>query len=102
MFRTNFDDSALFYAAGGDQGIDHYISVSICNNSVHVNMDFGDEPTHTILGKHANLTQWNNLTVFHEYNRVHLSLNNERVTVNISHNAVLYIDPEIYIAGGPD
>ncbi|KAK4876618.1 hypothetical protein RN001_009124 [Aquatica leii] len=102
MFKTNFDDSALFYAAGGDQGINHYIAASVYNNSIYIKMDFGDEPLSAILGQNANLKDWNNLTIYHEYNKVHLSLNDEKITINITEHAFLYIDPEIYIAGGPE
>lgn len=102
MFKTNFDDSALFYAAGGDQFLDHYIAASVYNNSIYIKMDFGDEPLSAVLGHNANLKEWNNLTIFHVYDKVHLSLNDEKVIMNISGNSLLYIDPEIYIAGGPE
>lgn len=102
FFKTRFDDSALFYASGGQEGIDHYIAASIYNNSVYIEMDFGDEPFLAILGQNADFKEWNNLTIFHEYERVHLSLNNERITLNITGNSCVYIDPEIYIGGGPE
>ncbi|KAB0796088.1 hypothetical protein PPYR_10149 [Photinus pyralis] len=102
MFKTNFDDSALFYAAGGDQGINHYIAASVYNNSVYVNMDFGNEPLSAVLGQDANLKDWNNFTIYHSYNKVILALNHERIVINITENSFLYIDPEIYIAGGPE
>ncbi|XP_017768097.1 PREDICTED: uncharacterized protein LOC108556443 [Nicrophorus vespilloides] len=102
LFKTRFDDSSLFYAAGGEEGIDHYIAASIYNNSVYIEIDFGDEPINTILGKSNNFTEWNNLTIFHEHERIHLVLNDELVTINISRNPLLYIDPEIYIGGGPE
>lgn len=102
LFKTRFDDSALFYASGGDQGIDHYIAASIYNNSIFVEMDFGDEPLSVILGQGTDLNVWNNLTIFHKYDKVHVTLNREKVTLNITGNSVLYIDPEIYIGGGPE
>lgn len=102
-FKTRFDDSALFYASGGERDtIDHYIAASIYNNSVYIEMNFGGEVMSQVLGRNSNLKQWHNLTIFHEYDRVHLSLNDERVTLNISGNSFLYIDPEIYIGGGPE
>lgn len=102
-FKTRFDDSALFYASGGQDGtIDHYIAASICNGSVYVELDFGGEVMTAVLGRHANLTAWHNLTIFHESDRVHLSLNQERLTLRIRENAFLYIDPEIYLGGGPE
>ncbi|CAG9818527.1 unnamed protein product [Phaedon cochleariae] len=104
VFKTRFDDSALLYAAGGEQGIDHYIAASIYNNSVFVEVNFGEDPIVTVLGQNAGfkLYQWNNLTIFHEYDKLHLILNEERVTLNITGNLLLYIDPEIYIGGGPE
>lgn len=102
LFKTRFDDSALFYASGGDQGIDHYIAASIYNNSVYIELDFGDDSLSATLGQNADLTQWNNLTIFHEHERVHLILNDENMTLNITGNSLLYIDPEIYIGGGPE
>nr|CAH7733562.1 unnamed protein product [Callosobruchus chinensis] len=105
IFKTRFDDSALLYAGGGELGIDHYIAASIFNNSVFVELNFGDKPLVTVLGKRSNfkLYQWNNLTIYHEYDQVHLILNEEQVTVNITYGKpLLYIDPEIYIGGGPE
>lgn len=107
MFKTRFDDSALFYASGGDQGIDHYLAASIYNNSIYIELKFGeDEALNAILGQSSDLTKWNNLTIFHEYDKVHLILNDEKITLNIGSNngnaVLLYIDPEIYIGGGPE
>ncbi|KAG5872607.1 hypothetical protein JTB14_002128 [Gonioctena quinquepunctata] len=104
MFKTQFDDSALLYAAGGEHGLDHYIAASIYNNTVFIEVDFGGDPLLTILGQTPDfkLYQWNNLTIFHEYDKLHLILNNEKVTVNITGIPLLYIDPEIYIGGGPE
>ncbi|XP_065161032.1 axotactin-like isoform X1 [Atheta coriaria] len=102
LFKTQFDDSALFYASGGDRGIDHYLAASIYNNSVYIEVDFGDGPMSTVLGVAANFSEWNNLTIFHEYDRVHLVLNEEKVTLDLTGNSLLYIDPEIYIGGGPE
>ncbi|XP_018567332.1 contactin-associated protein-like 2 isoform X2 [Anoplophora glabripennis] len=104
LFKTRFDNSALLYAAGGDLGIDHYIAASIYNNSVFIEVDFGEDPIVTILGRTSDfkLYQWNNLTIFHEYDKLHLILNEEKVTLNITGDPLLYIDPEIYIGGGPE
>lgn len=102
VFKTRFDDSALFYASGGDQGIDHYIAASIYNNSIYIEMDFGDDPISTVLGQSADFNHWNNLTIFHEHEKVHVVLNDEAITLNITGNSLLYIDPEIYIGGGPE
>lgn len=102
LFKTRFDDSALFYASGGDQGSDHYIAASIYNNSIYIELKFGEDPINVTLGKDADLTKWNNLTIFHEYERVHLILNEDKISLNISGNSLLYIDPEIYVGGGPE
>lgn len=103
-FKTRFDDSALFYASGGESDtIDHYIAASIYNNSVYIEMNFDGETKTHVLGSMSDLRMWHNLTIFHEYNRIHLSLNDERQTFNITvNNTYLYIDPEIYIGGGPE
>ncbi|XP_063931341.1 axotactin isoform X3 [Zophobas morio] len=104
LFKTRFDDSALFYAAGGEHGIDHYIAASIYNNSVHIELDFGSQSMSRVLGliNDFKLNQWNNLTIFHDHDKIHLILNNENVVLNISGSPMLCIDPEIYIGGGPE
>ncbi|CAG9767385.1 unnamed protein product [Ceutorhynchus assimilis] len=105
MFKTRFDDSALLYAAGGDHGIDHYIAASIFNNTVYVVMDFGEtNPVTVILGQTPDfkLHEWNNFTIFHEHEKIHLILNDEIKSINITGKPLLYIDPEIYIGGGPE
>lgn len=104
MFKTRFDDSALLYAAGGEQDIDHHIAASIKDNSVHVKINLGLESIYKVLGQTSDfkLHQWNNLTIYHNNDKIHLILNEEVVTVNVSNNSFLYIDPEIYIGGGPE
>ncbi|XP_057659616.1 axotactin isoform X2 [Diorhabda carinulata] len=104
LFKTRFDDSALLFAAGGVQNLNHYIAASIFNKTVFVEVNFGEYPLLTVLGQvpEFKLYQWNNLTIFHEYNRIHLILNEEKVTLNVTGIPLLYIDPEIYIGGGPE
>ncbi|CAG9857429.1 unnamed protein product [Phyllotreta striolata] len=105
LFKTRFDDSALLYAAGGEQGLDHYIAASIYNHSVYVELNFGEEdPLRQVLGQTGDfkLYQWNNLTIFHEHTVVHLILNDEKHSLNITGMPLLYIDPEVYIGGGPE
>jgi hypothetical protein len=104
LFKTRFDDSALFYAAGGEHGIDHFIAASIYNNSVYIELDFGDGRMSQILGQidDFELNQWNNLTIFHDHDKIHLILNEEKISLNITGYPMLYIDPEIYIGGGPE
>jgi len=84
----------------GEHGIDHYIAASIFNETVHVVMDFGlNSPVTIILGTTPDfkLHEWNNLTIFHEHEKVHVILNDEIHTINITGSPLLYIDPEIYI-----
>ncbi|KAH1016826.1 hypothetical protein HUJ04_007995 [Dendroctonus ponderosae] len=105
LFKTRFDDSALLYAAGGEQGVDHYIAASVFNGSVHIVMDFGENsPVTIVLGQTPDfkLHEWNNLTIFHEHEKIHLILNDEIKSLNITGKPLLYIDPEIYIGGGPE
>lgn len=105
LFKTRFDNSALFYAAGGEyERIDHYIAASIYNNSVYIELDFGNQRMTQILGKNSDfqLNQWNNLTIFHYHDKILLSLNEEKVLLDINGSPMLYIDPEIYIGGGPE
>lgn len=66
-------------------------------------MDFGDGPLSCYVGYQVNSNHWNNLTIFHNYKVVQVSLDQEVKTFEIpgsSHH--LYIDPEIYIGGGPE
>lgn len=65
-------------------------------------MDFGDGLLTANLGRNVATNIWNNLTIYHENDRVYLSLNNEKLALNITGNHHLYIDPEIYIGGGPE
>ncbi|XP_044268861.1 contactin-associated protein like 5-1 isoform X3 [Tribolium madens] len=105
LFKTRFDDSALFYAAGGEhERIDHYIAASIYNNSVYIELDFGAQTMSQTLGQNDDfqLNQWNNLTIFHDHDKILLSLNQEKVWLNLTGSPMLYIDPEIYIGGGPE
>lgn len=66
-------------------------------------MDFGDGPIQCYIGYQVNSNHWNNLTIYHHYNTVRISLDEEVILFDIpgqSHH--LYIDPEIYIGGGPE
>lgn len=102
QFKTRFDDSALFYAAGGYQGINHYIAVAIKDRKIRIEMNFGDGLLQADLGRNITNNEWKNLTIHHDNDRVHLILNDERLSLNITGNNLLYIDPEIYIGGGPE
>lgn len=101
--QTRFDDSALFYASGEHEKF-HYISASIQNGTVVVEIDMGDGgPLNTTLGQNVNCNRWFNLTISHSYNVINVSLNDIERTLRIEGSMnYLYIDPEIYIAGGPE
>lgn len=103
FFQTRFDDSALFYASGEHEKF-HYISASIQNGTVVVEIDMGDgNAVNTTLGHNVNSNRWFNLTISHSYNVVNVSLNSIKRTLYIEGSMnYLYIDPEIYIAGGPE
>ncbi|XP_075160242.1 axotactin isoform X2 [Haematobia irritans] len=103
MFRTQFDDSALFYASG--ESLKHqYIAAAIKNQSIYVEMDFGDNVMSTILTDELTRNYWHNLTIYHEQRTVRIILDDQmkilEVPATVSRN--LLFDPEIYFGGGPD
>lgn len=65
-------------------------------------MNFGEGLLQADLGNNVTNNEWKNLTIHHDHDKVHLILNDETVSLNISGNNLLYIDPEIYIGGGPE
>ncbi|XP_050531839.1 axotactin isoform X2 [Daktulosphaira vitifoliae] len=102
MFKTRFDDSALFYASG-ESHKHHHIATSIYNGSVLVEIELGDgEPIVATLGNNTNSNQWNNLTILHKDNNVDIIFNEEIISYTLAGvKNYLYIDPEIYFGGGP-
>ncbi|XP_023715268.1 EGF and laminin G domain-containing protein isoform X5 [Cryptotermes secundus] len=102
FFKTRFDDSALFYASG-EPYLRHYIAVSLLNDTLHVEIDFGDGAVSTTIGKGLLSNYWNNFTIAHHKNviSVHLNYDSEELELP-GPNYHLYIDPEIYIGGGPE
>lgn len=103
MFRTNFDDSALFYASG--ESLKHqYIAAAIRNQSIYVEMDFGDNVISTVLTDDLTRGYWHNLTILHEQRSVRIILDHQQkileLPATVSGN--LLFDPEIYFGGGPD
>ncbi|XP_049315176.1 axotactin isoform X4 [Bactrocera dorsalis] len=103
MFRTQFDDSALFYASG--ESLKHqYIAASIKNQSIHVEMDFGDNVLSTVLTDELTRSNWHNLTIHHERRTVRIILDQQMKVLDIpaTSSANLLFDPEIYFGGGPD
>jgi hypothetical protein len=103
MLQTNFDDSILFYA-DGESHKHHHLAVSILNNSVHVEMDFGSGPITFTLGDFGGVTSnhWHNLTLSHHGAKVIARLDKEEKELEVpgSHHH-LYLDPEICVGGGP-
>lgn len=102
MFKTNYDDSALFYASG-ESLKPQYIAASIKNHSAYIEMDFGDGVMAAVLGQDLTKHYWHNLTIFHENNQVVVILDDQMQILDIRgdiHN--LLFDPEIYFGGGPN
>lgn len=103
MFRTQFDDSALFYASG--ESLKHqYIAASIKNQTIHVEMDFGDNVMSTNLTDELTRNDWHNLTIYHEQRTVRIILDEQMKILEIptTSSGYLLFDPEIYFGGGPD
>jgi hypothetical protein len=102
VLQTRFDDSALFYASG-EPYLHHYIAVSIFNNTVHVEIDFGNGAVSTTIGQDVSYNYWNNFTIAHHQSMISVHLNHESEELELpGPNYHLYIDPEIYIGGGPE
>lgn len=102
MFKTRFDDSALFYASG-ESHKHHHIAVSIYNGSVVVEIELGDgDPIFATVGNNTNSNEWHNLTILHKENNVNIMFNGKiKNYVLAGTRNYLYIDPEIYFGGGP-
>ncbi|KAH8410696.1 hypothetical protein KR222_005144 [Zaprionus bogoriensis] len=103
MFRTNFDDSALFYASG--ESLKHqYIAAAIRNQSIYVEMDFGDNVISTTLTDDLTRGYWHNLTILHEQRSVRIILDQQQKVLELPATASgnLLFDPEIYFGGGPE
>ncbi|XP_068148497.1 LOW QUALITY PROTEIN: axotactin [Drosophila tropicalis] len=103
MFRTNFDDSALFYASG-ESLKNQYIAASIKNQSIYVEMDFGDNVMSTVLTDELTRGFWHNLTILHEQRTVSIILDHQQKVLELPSTASgnLLFDPEIYFGGGPE
>lgn len=102
MFKTRYDDSALFYASG--ESLKHqYIAASIKNHSLYVELDFGDGIQTAILGDELTRHYWHNLTIFHDHNEVRIVLDDQMKILDLPGPTTnLLFDPEIYFGGGPD
>lgn len=102
MFKTHYDDSALFYA-GGESLKHQYIAVSIKNHSLHVELDFGDGQQTATLGDELTSHYWHNLTIFHDGNEVLVRLDDQWKVLRLpGPTTKLLFDPEIYFGGGPE
>lgn len=103
MFKTRFDDSALFYASGESLKLHQYIAASIKNHSLHIELNFGDGVQSTMLGDELTSNYWHNLTIFHVQSEVQIVLDDQLKILEIPGPTTnLLIDPEIYFGGGPD
>ncbi|KAF4522762.1 hypothetical protein B566_EDAN012352, partial [Ephemera danica] len=81
----------------------HHVAVSILNNSVHVDMDFGSGPLVFMLGDMFGVTDnhWHNLTLSHRGAKVTAILDAELRELDVPDNHHhLYLDPEICVGGG--
>lgn len=67
-------------------------------------IDLGDDgPLNTTLGEYVNSNTWFNLTISHRHNVINVTLNELTKMLRIKGSTnYLYIDPEIYIGGGPE
>jgi hypothetical protein len=102
LFQTFFDDSALFYASG-EPYLHHYIAVFLRNDTVHIEVDFGDGAVSMTIGQGLISNHWNNFTIAHHHNKIAVHLNDDSKELKLpGPNYYLYIDPEIYIGGGPE
>ncbi|XP_055621269.1 axotactin isoform X3 [Toxorhynchites rutilus septentrionalis] len=102
MFKTNYDDSALFYASG-ESLKPQYIAASVKNHSAYIEMDFGDGVMTAMLGQDLTKHYWHNLTIFHDHNQVIAILDDHMKIMEIPGVIQnLLFDPEIYFGGGPN
>lgn len=93
----------MFYASGQIDDKHHYIALSIHQEKVAIQIDFGEGPVEDYLGVHVNNNEWHNLTVLLQEQTVFVYLDDITATYEIPGNVkYVYIDPEIYICGGPD
>lgn len=73
------------------------------NDSVVVEVDLGNNAVVTWLGQSVTGNTWHNLTISHNHYTLSLSLDSEtKVLELVDSQQYLYIDPEIYIGGGPE
>lgn len=102
MFKTRYDDSALFYASGESLKL-QYIAAAIKNHSLSIEMDFGEGVISIVLGDELTGNYWHNLTIFHDVRVVKVVLDDQMKIIDIPGSIQnLLFDPEIYFGGGPD
>lgn len=102
QFKTQLDDSILFYASGETPRHNH-VAVSIVNGSVYVDVDFGngeDDVMTLVMGKVTD-SQVHQLTILHQGKNVTVQLDGQiEKHVLSGPNYHLYINPDVYIGGG--
>jgi hypothetical protein len=95
------DDSILFYAAG-EIPYHNHIAASISNQSIYIDVDFGDEePIQVQMNKKVTDGKWHTLTVFHYGKNITVQLDHHVKSfeaVGAHHH--LYVDPDVYVGGG--
>lgn len=99
--QTNLDDSILFYAAG-EIPYHNHIAASIYNQSVYIDINFGDgDPIKTQFNKRVTNGKWHTLTIFHNGKNVTIQLDHHSESHELtgSHHH-LYVDPDVYVGGG--
>ncbi|CAL8122090.1 unnamed protein product [Orchesella dallaii] len=100
-FKTQLDDSVLFYASGEIPKHNH-VAVSIINGSVYVDIDFGnDDPISRHLKGRVTDSRMHILTIIHQGKNVTIQLDNKiEQHVLTGPNFHLHINPDVYIGGG--
>lgn len=67
-----------------------------------VEVDLGGDAVVTWLGQMVSQNEWHNFTISHNHLQVTVSLDDEVKVLELTGQPHLYIDPEIYIGGGPE
>ena len=93
-------DSILFYAGGTFPYTNHVAVTLLANNSLYVEVDFGDGPHGIHLGEDLTTGVWNNFTLIHNGNVLDFFLNGRSHRVLVSGpRYYLRFDPHIFIGG---
>lgn len=103
QFKTQLDDSILFYASGETPKHNH-VAVSIVNGSVFVDIDFGnggDDIISKLMRGRVTDSEIHVLTILHQGKNVTIQLDSQiEKHVLTGPNNHLHINPDVYIGGG--